>query len=155
MERYIGGKFPHNGGHSPVLDDEGVDPGRAGGADALPQGGQLMVKDDGVEGLVDLHPEAVGVTDSPSQLLRVEVAGIRPGGKAFLSEVDGVCAAADCGLERLHRAGGSQNFRPAAHAFPSERLSSSFLRPSFSFLSRVSSRWSWSASMRALAESST
>ena len=127
VEGHGGGQGLNGGGHAPVLDDEGVHPGVAGGADAVLQGGELPVEGDDVQGLVDPDAEAVGVGHGLPEGVGVKVPGIRPGAEALLPQVDGVCAAADGGLQRLPGAHGGQNLRghfwsPAGLATLSRRL---------------------------------
>ena len=111
VEGHGGGQGFDCGGHAPILDDEGVHPGAAGGADAILQGRELPVKGQDIQGLVDPDAETVGVGHGFGQFLRAEVAGIRPGAETLLPQIDSVGAAADGGLQSFPGTDGGENFR--------------------------------------------
>ena len=108
VEGQVRGSRPGQGRQPPVLDDDGVHAAPACKEELFPGGVHLPVRDQGVDGEVDLHPPGVAVGDRPGELLEGEILRPPAGVEVPAAQVHGVRAALHGGHHGLPVAGGRE-----------------------------------------------
>ena len=104
----VGGDLAAQLHHAQILDDEGVHIVLGGVADQLGKLGHFPVRDQGIQGKVNLHAPDVAVLHRLGQGLRCKILCALPRVKHAAAQVNGVGAVLHRGPEGLHGPGRCQ-----------------------------------------------